>query len=216
MKKLTTFLSLLFPALLFSQADCEKFCVRDIRMNPDKQGEAHIVIYSDNDFINHTYIDRVEDSNGALVAGYGKFFQFYGHAIEENKPYPLPTDLTTIPSDLEATVYLTFSELTENGFEPRTCALSYPCPFTDEIPLSLKIYPNPARNSIRVTYDNPYQELFRMEIYDLTGIRLGAMESNFGAITLSKQIRSKISRGLYIVKVWKSDELLATEKIVFQ
>jgi len=205
MKNLITLLLLAIPFLGNAQADCDKFCVRNIQINPENPEEVEIIIYSSENFINQTWIDRVEDEEGNLIAGYGKFFYFYGHDRFQNQNYPLPTNLTAIPSNLRGTVFFKFRELYKNPsrFEERTCQLPFPCPNEEVISKGMILFPNPTTGLFWIVFDNPYEELFTVEVYDLYGKKVKSGQSKRERITLEKET---LSAGIYIVHLKKGDK----------
>lgn len=212
MKNLFLLCLLSIPCIGTAQADCDKFCVRDIKINPESPDEIQVAIYSSEEFVNQTFLDRVEDQNGELIAGYGKYFHFYGHGRFKSQTYPLPTEMTSVPDDLEATVYFVFHELID-GFEQRTCALPYPCKDADEIAKRVEIFPNPIIDHFEVYFDNLEGELISFDIYDMNG-KIVLKHSTTRSNIYIKDY--ELPSGIYIFQLRKGDELLATEKVVFQ
>lgn len=212
MKNLLLFFLLSIPCIAITQADCDKFCVRDIAIDPEQPDEIQIMIYSSEEFVNQTFLDRVEDAGGEVIAGFGKFFHFYGHGRFQSQTYPLPTEMTSVPDDLKATVYFTFHELID-GIVQRTCALPYPCDVAKEIPERVEIFPNPIIDYFEVYFDNLEEELTSFNIFDMNGKIVLKRSTTRSNIYIKNH---DLPAGIYIFQLRKGGELLATEKVVFQ
>lgn len=83
----------------------------------------------------------------------------------------------------------------------------------NSIPKNIKIYPNPARNNINITFPNSNYQDFNIYIYDIQGKMIKHVKpENFH----SEVNISDINNGFYIVKIVDNDQVVKSEKIIIE
>lgn len=103
---------------------------------------------------------------------------------------------------------------------PRACvALELPCAgnfisSTTEVLLDagMKLNPNPASQSVRITVDGQY-EILNMEVYDMTG-KLVQNHQGINATEYTIQ-RNQLAAGMYLIKA-TFEEGIQTQKVLFE
>ena len=73
-----------------------------------------------------------------------------------------------------------------------------------------EIYPNPVIDIINLTFENNFESIFKIEIYDTLG-RLSFTQNKFSTANKLSLNISELERGIYILKLYNND----TEWIFF-
>src|SRR4051812_23182383 len=89
--------------------NCNSFCVTDIQLSTTP-GDMVVTIFmggSSGDFISYPYVLYVLNSTGDTIANHGSISSF-GTFGNQSSTYDLPTTLSSIPANLNCTVFFRY------------------------------------------------------------------------------------------------------------
>jgi hypothetical protein len=191
------FLSLSFAQLLHAQESptCSSFCVTGMYLDSVTPGQLWVSIAFNADsnvFINYPHIPSIIDGQGdTLATGDLWFFGQFGGTTYD---YPVATDLTQLPGNLEATVNFSYDTV--------TCPLAYPCvtALTDDRNHrpAYGVAPNPFRYSTSLIAPDPLNDA-EIIVYNSAGHGVHRIEHVYGTnIAISV---SGLPPGMYILQI---------------
>ena len=158
-----------------------------------------------NDFINYPYVSLITDINADTVGT--STMNFFGQFGNTSQTYAVNTNLDSIPTNFNYTVYF--------NYDTSVCALAYPC-LSSSIDESyaffeFKIYPNPFITET-VLQSDKFLKNATLTVYNSFGQSVKQIKHISGhTVTLQ---RENIRSGLYFIKMTENNKLILDDKIV--
>ena len=145
--------------------------------------------------IHYSAITRINDevNAGETYSNNG----FYEPAYEEPGMYHDTMSLQTLYG-CDSTVILNLVVLESSGID-------------DIDNVSMSVYPNPTADKVNITFDGISE--VSVEMYDIYGRRIERQEESNNVATIDM---SSYASGVYFVRIYKADKLIATTKVVRQ
>jgi hypothetical protein len=84
---------------------------------------------------------------------------------------------------------------------------------TDNAQLSVKLYPNPAKDEIMIEFDNALKSNAILEVYGYTGNLIQTQVLSFGYQFISVSTKD-LKAGLYMYRILDNEKILAKDKLL--
>lgn len=74
-----------------------------------------------------------------------------------------------------------------------------------------KVFPNPSKNGFQIKYDNPNSDIYKLNIYSLTGQIVYSISTNKNTIFIDNELSEN---GMYFFKLTNKNDKVLTGKII--
>ncbi len=217
----TIFLLILTLTVKAQLADCDLFCVTEIKLdtsNSKKTLQVTIQNMNTDGHLNYPYIKFIVDDNGdSIVKKKNDFLGFFAHTANSTLTYKTSTVLDSIPANLRCSIHLAYSDLT-NTRKDTFCTLTYPCATTGiakiaNDPNQITLYPNPASTYIRLKFNLPGLQSVEVNIYEQNG---NLVESVSNVRSEFEIVRKNLPSGLYFVRISGKTGMVVYKQLVLE